>query len=203
MLTVPTLSIIATLGLFELTKSFQLPHKTSCLGLAIATAALFYIAKDEWHINQPLFPREVAGDAIDGSTTWAHEQAAIWFVPKPTTIPPTKVNILDGKGTFMVQSWKTPRHEYTVQLSAPTLVEENTMYYPGWKAYVDGQEVQIDYQSTQFPGRLVFPVPAGSHTITTRLTETPLRMTVDIVSFVSIIGVGSILVFRTVRAIRH
>lgn len=194
MITVPVLSIGAALGLQPLARQFRLSSKSVAVLMAVLVITVLFISKFMWNINQQIVVQKVPGDALLGSTTWADEQATQWLVPKPKEIPATKIQALDGQLSSVISVWKTGRHEYTVTALEETTVVENTMYYPGWRVWVDGREVNVDYQNKQFPGRIVYVVDSGAHTVVTRFTETTLRSAVDVISFVTIVWVLVLLI---------
>src|SRR6185369_1693070 len=167
MITVPALSIGATLGLLAVARHLKLSKKVVGTMMIALIAVVLFISKFEWNINQQIVVKEIPGDALLGSTTWADEQATQWFLPKPTAIPAQKIEIAEPKSTFTVTSWKTGEHLYTVHAPKKTQVLENTMYYPGWRVFVDGNEVVVNYKDSKFPGRLVYEVEKGDHQIVT------------------------------------
>lgn len=66
------------------------------------------------------------------------------------------------------------------------IVQFNTLYFPGWIAYIDGTKAQIEYKKD---GVISIRVPEGVHTISVRYTETPVRWFSDILSIASLIGI--------------
>ena len=76
----------------------------------------------------------------------------------------------------------------TLQLDAlaPFRARYLALYYPGWRAWVDGEPVEV--APTAPEGLLAFDVPAGRHTLTIRFTETPLRLTADLISLASLLA---------------
>jgi uncharacterized membrane protein len=181
MLTVPALTVIGVIGLAEIFKKLKVPKLGHVTMSVIIILACLYFAKDQWRINQPLFPRTVPGDALEGSTTWADEQATRWFTPKPSKIPAQKIQTAP-LAAVNVTEWKTQRHRYTITATEPTTIVENTMYYPGWEVRINGQAQEIHYQDAQYPGRIVFSVPSGTHEVTSRMMETPLRQAMNLLS---------------------
>jgi hypothetical protein len=61
-----------------------------------------------------------------------------------------------------------------------------SFYFPGWRAWVDGQ--QVDATHSEPEGLITFEVPAGRHTVHVRFGETPLRRIADAVSAASLLG---------------
>ncbi len=199
MLAVPTMSIMAVIGLHLIGKEFKWSSWVKVSITTILIGLTLFFARDKWYLNQPLFWENPVGQSIPGSTTWAHEQATQWFTPKPTEIPGQRVETLADEGEATINLWKTHLHHYQVKVSQPTTVIEHTMYYPGWQVWIDGQQATIDYQHEQHPGKIVFQVPAGSHEVITKMTETPIRKAVDIISVLTLAGmlgwIGYLIIF--------
>ena len=61
----------------------------------------------------------------------------------------------------------------------------NTIYYPGWKIYTDKVSTKILYDNDL--GVMQIALPAGHHLIVGNFTETPLRLTSDIISLLSLL----------------
>ena len=185
MLTVPVFAVLGAIGVEEV---FRKIGKIRELGVIVLISLTLFLAKDQWHRNQTEYVHEISGDALEGTTTWAGEQATKWLVPKPNRIPQAKVEgigEIGGYGRLNILSWKTGYHQYQIQVGKDGKLVEHTMYYPGWKVWVDGQEAIVDYQDKHYPGQLVFPVPRGSHLIVSKFTETPQRFTFDIISLIT------------------
>ncbi len=63
--------------------------------------------------------------------------------------------------------------EIRVTSSQEAEVEFYTYYFPGWRAYVDGQETHI--YPTEPYGLIALRVPAGEHSVRLRFEDTPVR----------------------------
>ncbi len=195
LLTVSALAVMSAITLHELARTNKWSEAIKTVLAALLIAMTLFIAKDQWHINQSATPKTIAGDALQGSTTWADEQATHWFLPKPNKIPDQKIEFVNKAGKFVVQKWFTGKHIYSVVVPQETVVVENTMYYPGWEISVDGHMVTIDYQNAQYPGRITYPVTAGEHQVVARFTETPLRKCMDVISLITLIVVSGAIVW--------
>jgi uncharacterized membrane protein YfhO len=68
-----------------------------------------------------------------------------------------------------------------VKTSQETKVVINTFYFPGWQVLINGEKTKIDYESDKL-GRLVFKIPPGEHKVVAKFSETPLRLTADLIS---------------------
>ncbi|HZZ98907.1 MAG TPA: hypothetical protein VFG51_03165, partial [Candidatus Saccharimonadia bacterium] len=204
MVTVPALSVAGSLGLYAWSQHHRWSSKQTWILVGALIIALFVHAHFEWNINQEITVPVVAGNALEGTTTWADEQATKWFLPKPTAIPKNHVEVLSGKSTSTITEWKSGEHAYAIDAHADTQVLENTMYYPGWRVWVDGQEVEVNHLDTKFPGRIVFGITKGNHTVMSRFTETPSRQLMDTISLLSFAGVVFFLLKPAKkRSLRH
>lgn len=178
MLTVPTLTVAGVIGLEQILEKFS--AKAKFLAVIFLIAATLFLAKDQWRRNQTEPVPVFLGEAIPGSTTWAHEQATRWLVPKPEKIPANKIENVQ----YQIKNWKTIEHDYLVTADKNTLVTENTMYYPGWKVFVDGREQEINYDN----GKINFAVSPGKHEVVSKFGETNFRKTADLISVAAVLG---------------
>lgn len=79
------------------------------------------------------------------------------------------------------------------------------LYFPGWKAFIDGKETTIDYsrppinfqtgKPVEDAGLITVSVPAGSHQLLFLFTNTPIRLLGDFIS-----GLAFIYVFLILRS---
>jgi hypothetical protein len=67
-----------------------------------------------------------------------------------------------------------------------------TFHFPGWRAYVDGDEVEIEIGRPE--GFITVPVPAGEHIVSVRFENTPVRTTSWVVSAGTLVVLVAVLV---------
>jgi hypothetical protein len=67
-----------------------------------------------------------------------------------------------------------------------------TFYFPGWRAYVDGEEVPIDVAGPE--GFITFWVPAGEHEVVVRFEDTPPRTVGWSISVAGLLALGAAMV---------
>ena len=74
-----------------------------------------------------------------------------------------------------------PNHD-RFRVSTPTdfVLRLYTFYFPGWTAYVDGQEVPIEIARPE--GFITVPLPEGEHSVLVRFEDTPVRRTSWLIS---------------------
>jgi hypothetical protein len=82
-----------------------------------------------------------------------------------------------------------PAHDY-LHISTPEsfLFRVYTFYFPGWHAYVDGEEVEIEVAGPE--GFITFWIPAGDHEVEIRFEDTPPRRVGWVVSAVGALALA-------------
>jgi hypothetical protein len=102
-----------------------------------------------------------------------------------------------GDFTMTSVSWKTNYHQMAVETPQGGILSDKTHYWPGWKVFVDGEEVKLyDPWDPYSHGLLTFDVPSGKHLIESKLTETPLNLLADGISLAGI-GLALVTVIRS------
>jgi hypothetical protein len=94
-----------------------------------------------------------------------------------------------------VTAYEANRIELSTKTGAKGLLVLSEVYYPGWKAYVDGEEVGIQRADQLL--RAV-PVPSGKHTVELRYESRSLRIGTA-VSLVTALALGVLVVIRLRR----
>jgi hypothetical protein len=100
-----------------------------------------------------------------------------------------------------VTSYGADRIELKSKTGAPGLLMLSEVYYPGWKAYVDGRPVSL--YSADYVLRAV-PVPAGEHTVELRYESRSLRagIAISLVVYATLVGLFVARVVRDGRDVR-
>ena len=89
-------------------------------------------------------------------------------------------------GGFVVESDYGPNQaRLVVETPVPFRARYLAFYFPGWRVTVDGEPVPV--APTDPDGLIAFDLPAGRHTIEVRFGETPLRLTADAISLLSLV----------------
>ncbi len=78
-------------------------------------------------------------------------------------------------------------------------IRVNIYQFPNWKTFVDGQEVANYVPEKELWGRMHIEVPAGDHEVYAKLYDTPIRMAGNIISLISWVLLGLILLKKRVR----
>lgn len=124
----------------------------------------------------------------EATTTVADEYMPRWVIKKPERRPAAKIEFVLGKGKIYMNGTGTQRINATVEAAENSIVQINTIYYPGWGAALDGVPATINYRNPY--GVMRIAVPSGRHKILAEFRETPARLLADVVSIVSLAALG-------------
>ncbi len=130
----------------------------------------------------------------EATTTVADEYMPRWVKMKFTQRASDKIIVIDGLGSVKATKVTTQTISAIASLETESIIQVNTIYYPGWGVLVDDIPVKIDYGNEY--GLMRFRVPAGTHTIVVEFHEIPLRLAADAVSVGSFI-VWIVYIFMT------
>jgi hypothetical protein len=122
-----------------------------------------------------------------GMTIWVTEQ------PQDTPLvqqylagePLIKAKALDEGATLQLFRHGAASEEIRVNSTAGTEVQFYTYYFPGWRGYVDGQEVETYPVGPH--GLITLRVPPGEHRVLIRFGDTPIRLLGTVVSLLSLL----------------
>ncbi len=130
-------------------------------------------------------------------TTSHGEYLPVWVEWVASTSPlepmyhsPTTVERLDysslPNGTHISEARYTPT-SMTVRTSARRSFQAtfNCLYFPGWRAYLDGHETEIT--PTRGQGLISVSVPAGDHVVHVRFESMPARAVSEFITGLSIL----------------
>ena len=125
------------------------------------------------------------------SWQWQITGSIFDYLPISAPLPPADpaggdLGITAGAGEYSRLAKRTNFQQYQVNIYSPNaIVELQTFYFPGWKVYLNGTEIRIDPKRDPLLGRMQIDVPAGTHLVTARFTNTPIRTVGNTLSLVS------------------
>lgn len=117
----------------------------------------------------------------DGTSSMGNSFSTVWTSWKNER-PPAPYTIENGRVTRQTR-WKYLEKDFTVFMDRAGIVTVNTVYFPGWTAYVDGEKVPVQYIKD---GVIRMSVPQGEHSISVRFSDTPVRTAGNVFSLVSV-----------------
>ncbi|MBC7258428.1 MAG: hypothetical protein H5T65_04205 [Chloroflexi bacterium] len=119
------------------------------------------------YLPQAASPRPYAGEALWGGAA-----------PLPRVLDGDASVALVGEKRSTVQTWRVDVRSAEARLAFQTL------YYPGWRAFVDGREVPCGAQPGW--GAIVVAVPQGSHEVALRFARTGRRLAAEVASLLAL-----------------
>lgn len=152
-----------------------------------------------WRAKEYRQPPETFFSGIYNGTTDTGESSPIWSIrfmekraPALAFTAPKSHDIAVGRRT-------TTSREYTVNIREPVRFVENTLYFPGWQVYVNGDRLESEkliFQDPNYRGLMTFDLNPGQYTLRFLFTETKLRELSNYVSLGSfaffLLGIGTI-----------
>lgn len=105
-----------------------------------------------------------------------------WF----SQIPKQRIEIKDGEGKIIDLKRSTTFHSYILDLDKPSVIFENTLYFPGWNVQSNGKKVEPYPNSL---GITAFKLPQGLQYVTLKFSDLYLYNAAKIVSLFSFLTV--------------
>lgn len=121
----------------------------------------------------------------EATTTVQDEFMPVWVKNKPTKRFDRKVEILKGEGETKNVIYDNKKIAFSTDLKNSSIIQVNTIYWPGWKASIDKKPVEITYTNPK--GVMELSVPKGNHSVELEFSETPIRFLGDIISIISFV----------------
>ncbi|MGI5826754.1 MAG: 6-pyruvoyl-tetrahydropterin synthase-related protein, partial [Patescibacteria group bacterium] len=120
------------------------------------------------------------------------------YLPKSAETPPDSKApefplVLEGGAEIVDYQKGSDWQRAKVQVTKEAVLRFPLYYFPGFKAWIDGQQTTIDSQNKL--GLITISVPSGEHEIYVKLKRTWPRKIGDIVSALSLIALGGVYVY--------
>jgi len=154
------------------------PRRLYVVLVMVAVIALNanYFRPDKW------YPDMTDAKKFSGRDWYLLVTSGIFdYLPIYAKMPPpdpagNDLDFVEGSGVFTRIVKNSHLQQYQLEVAeTPATVELQTYYFPGWRAWVDGQEQPIDPSRDPLLGRIQVDVPAGTHTLVVKFTNTPVR----------------------------
>lgn len=139
-----------------------------------------------WKVESYTYPTDKKFMNYSGDTTWHGQANSIWTDTNKLIPAKEKLELIDGKGEIRSIYRNFTKHTMIVKAETKLRILDNTIYFPGWQALVDGRKTLIEFQDINHRGLITFSVPQGKHKAEVIFKESPIRLFADIVSFISL-----------------
>lgn len=162
--------------------------KTNYLLGVLIILNLFFTLPYFWNLKIPLefksdsyFYNEYKLTADTGQIT------PVWSLINYFEPAPQKVQLVSGGlDEVKIYKWHSQEHIYTLKLREKSQIADNTLYFPGWKVWVDDRQVAVNFQDMNWRGIITYSVPVGEHEVKVKFTETKVRLLADYLSLATL-----------------
>jgi len=129
------------------------------------------------------------------ASSMSEEYLPVWRAKKIFAKPEEKVEIVKGEGVVKMEREKSNLYVFRVDLDRRGLVRLNVNYFPGWKAVVDGQTVNIKYKDD---GLIKIAVKKGVSDVVISFKDRGIRLWADLISltFIVFLSIGGLFVLK-------
>jgi hypothetical protein len=186
---------------------FYRRHGIYSVMIILVLAGTVYYVNAKLFIPQYLYERPLQSYESNEELRFRASKVSDEYLPKGFVIPSTVVEIpterVPGNDLVTVQKIKETEVNgvYEINTSKQTELKLNMAYYPGWKYYLNGAEVKPNVVA----GQPYMILSAGHIFFEMRFVDTPIRRAGNLITFISLIGLGIIIVYgkKIISNYRH
>ena len=182
--------IAAVLGLYVL-KSFLSKKILIIVAMLLLITSLPLVKTKEISTKDDKFYY-----AYKGNTDYHGAATTVWSAGNPGEYPRNPIEIISGDAKVENLVRKSNLHRFEVYAVSDAKILDNTIYFPGWKVFVDKKKVPIEFQDINYRGLITFAVPTGAHKVEVHFAESKVRLFSDIVSLFTVIALLIGLLFQ-------
>ncbi len=124
------------------------------------------------------------------NTTSSSEYTPLWVKKLPRQNPQQAVEVFKGEGSIENIVIKSNQISFGTNMKTYGIVRINTIYYPGWRIFVDNKMTNFTYDNSF--GVMEVAAPTGSSKIEAKFVETKPRLISDFVSIVSAVTIAAL-----------
>ena len=137
----------------------------------------------------------------EATTTVRNEYMPRWVSYVPAIRKQERIEVFNGNAKINIRLVTTEQINAIIHAKEESILQINTIYYPGWGAMIDNKPVAIQYDNPS--GFMRITVPSGDHTLYMAFRETIDRFIADIISvcfvIVYLVWFVRYLIYRKVR----
>ncbi len=134
----------------------------------------------------------------EATTTVADEYMPRWVTRQIKERRNQKLEFLKGNGEINYQKISSQRVEAIINTKIESILQLNTIYYPGWGVVIDDNPVHVDYLTSE--GLILVKIPPGRHRLVAEFHETLPRFIADLTSAsFGLVYVGYLLSLRRTK----
>ncbi len=159
------------------------------LAIVLVTLAL-YTNRNHLRVNEYFNYPDSRLETYTGTSNSDNEYRPKWDDGGIVNNILPEASISNGKGELKIIKSKSNLLELAVRADENIRLDVNTLYFPGWKIFVDGQENKFKYAGEK--GIMRVDLEKGYHMVEAKFSEPPLAVVGDFISIVSLIVLISI-----------
>lgn len=129
----------------------------------------------------------------ESSTTVKDEYLPLWVKAKPVSRAQEKV-ITPNSSQIIEKNISTLKYSMTIESKQDSMVQINTIYFPGFKAKLDGKYVPIDYFNPN--GLIQIKLPKGTHKVIINFGKAPVHLASEIISLIALTLAGVLFLYE-------
>jgi len=167
------------------------PRFLKWFGCVLLVAVVIYANRNHIRVNQNIvFTNPFEKSLIYGPSTTSKDEHMPKAAPRIYMAPDPNGTIIASAGGVSTRTvWTTNMHTFDISMPVAGAFRDNTSYFPGWSAKLDGKDVGLLYNEDEYK-RLRISVPAGEHSVVFEFQEIWYRRIFDIVSLVTFVSFG-------------
>ena len=116
----------------------------------------------------------------EATTTVQDEYMPLWASKQMSYRGNKRIEFFMGRGTIDEKKVTTQKIDVVIHAKEKSVIQINTVYYPGWGAMLDDVRATLSYENEY--GLMRITVPAGDHQLYMEFRETPGRFLADVAS---------------------
>jgi hypothetical protein len=155
---------------------------------------------DNYYLRRYTPNRSIQGELSTIDDYYRNNTEEYLRLPKNTKIRPKNIQpiitLAEGSFDFSFQK-KSPTKIEIKMAGGPGKIFINNYYFPGWKAFIDGQKANIEIGKPY--GQMMLAFPEGRHEINVKFTETTFRRAIDLISGLGFLLALFFLVFPVLK----
>ena len=141
-----------------------------------------YWSAKEYHVRDESFYKNVYF-----GTTDTGESAPIWSVRFMEKTPKARIEAIEGKAIIQEIFRNSTKHSYNIEVLSETVrIKDNTLYFPSWKVYANGNELPIQFQDPSQRGLITFTLEKGIYDVDVKFEDTKLRVLSNLISLIAL-----------------
>lgn len=176
--------LLAVVVLLASLLSGGLAKRLPWLLMACLLALLFYSNRNHLRVNQYTFWPDSYYENLTASSTSFDEYRPTWVKVKEMPERKQDLEIEKGKGEIISQEIRSHWQKFEVKIEEPSRLQLNTIYFPGWQLWVDGEKKAIE--TLPLTGLMAFALAPGEHQVMFKFDRTHERIVAEMASLFSV-----------------